>query len=164
MCDWMMVTGQCQRPAMEGSRFCEVHEPDSEMLRLNQYIISKRYLGDAPQRHNEHSDVKSVRSEIALLRSLIERKLNMIDSDAEMANALPGLKDAFLAVEKLVSSCHTMETKLGQLLNKQALIQLAQKIVHIIDGNIPDTIENREEIVERIGNDIAEAVIEQTND
>lgn len=162
MCEWVTSTGQCTRPAMPDSRFCEQHNPKSEQLRLNQYLLNKKLLGDSPTRHAAADEVKSLKTEIALLRALVERRLNMIETDAELANALPQLKDTFLAVEKLVTSCHSMETKLGELLGKGALISLAQKMVHVIDLNL-EGIPNRDEIVEKIGNEIATAITEQAN-
>lgn len=162
MCDWVTQTGQCQRPSLPDSRYCERHTPKSGQLRLNQYMLNKKLLGDSPQRHAAADEVKSLKTEIALLRALVERRLNMIETDAELAHALPQLKDTFLAVEKLVTSCHSMETKLGELLNKSALLSLAQKIVHVIDLNL-DGIPDRDEIVEKIGNEIAACIAEQTN-
>ena len=78
------------------------------------------------------------------------------------SNAIPKLKDTFLAIEKLVTSCHNMEVKLGNLLSKSSLISLAQKIVHIIDTRLND-IPDRDEIVAEIGKDIAKAIAEQEN-
>jgi len=147
---------------MPGSRYCEQHNPKSGQLRLNQYLLNKKLLGDGPARHAAADEVKSLKTEIALLRALVERRLNMIDTDAELATALPQLKDTFLAVDKLVTSCHSMETKLGELLNKSALLSLAQKMVHVIDTNLQG-VPDKDTIVERIGNEIADAIAEQTN-
>jgi hypothetical protein len=161
-CEWMTEMGRCARPCIEGSKFCESHSPHKGELRLNQYLISKKLLGDSPARHAAADEVKSLKMEIVLLRTLVERRLNMIETDAELASAMSSLKDTFLAIEKLVSSCHNMEVKLGNLLNKSALVSLAQKIVHIIDQKLAD-IPGRDELVAEIGEDIAKAIAEQEN-
>jgi hypothetical protein len=158
----MTDSGACQKPPIPGSRWCEKHNPHTGSLQLNQYLISKRILGDSPQRHAAADEVKSLKVEIALLRSIVEKRINMMESDAEFAAGMSGLKDTFLAIEKLVSSCHNMEVKLGNLLNKSALVSLAQKIVHIIDQNLTDVPE-RDEIVAKIGGEIAEAIAKQEN-
>lgn len=160
-CEYETPRGQCKRKAMVGSRFCERHEPKSEEIRLEQYILSKRVLGDSPTRHAAADEVKSLRAEIALLRSIVEHRINMLETDAEFVSALPTLKDSFLAIEKLVSSCHAMEVKLGTLLNKGALIDIAQKIVHIIDVNLD--VPGKDEIMEKIGTEIARAIAKQEN-
>lgn len=160
-CEYPTPRGQCKNNAIVGSRFCERHEPRSEEIRLEQYILSKRVLGDSPTRHAAADEVKSLRSEIALLRSIVEHRINMLETDAEFVAALPTLKDSFLAIEKLVSSCHAMEVKLGTLLNKSALIDLAQKIVHVIDRNLD--VPGKDQIMEVIGTEIANAISKQEN-
>ena len=160
-CEYPTPKGPCKNKAIVGSRFCERHEPKSEEIRLEQYILSKRVLGDSPTRHAAADEVKSLRSEIALLRSIVEHRINMLETDAEFVSALPTLKDSFLAIEKLVSSCHAMEVKLGTLLNKGALIDLAQKIVQVIDVNLQAP--GKDEIMEKIGTEIMNVIAKQEN-
>lgn len=162
ICGRTTELGPCQFPRMEGSKFCEMHTPNSGELRLNQYLLSKKLLGNSPARHAAADEVKSLKVEIALLRTIVERRLNMIETDAELASAMSSLKDTFLAIEKLVSSCHNMEVKLGSLLNKSALLSLAQKIVHIIDKKL-ENVPDKDELVAEIGEEIAKAITEQTN-
>lgn len=163
MCDWVTTTGQCPHPAMPGSRFCEAHNPRSEDLKLDQYLLSKRLLGDSPARHAAADEVKSLRTEIAILRAFVEKRINMMETDAEFVSAMSQMKDTFLAIEKLVSSCHNMEVKLGSLLSKTSLMSLAQKIIHIIDQNLAE-VPGHEELVEKIGIEIAEAIAKQENE
>jgi len=162
-CEYQVASGQCSQTALDGSRFCVTHTPNGQAKLIDQYLISQKVLGDAPSRHAGADEIKSLRIEIALLRALIEKRINICDSDAEMVAAMPLIKETIVAVEKLVSSCHAMETKLGQLLNKSALMSLAQKMVHTIDDNLQG-IENRELIVEKIGNEIVRVIAEQQNE
>lgn len=158
-CSYISGTGQCGHPAQPGSPFCENHSrKDQDELKLGQYLISKKLFGDAPIRHLDADEIKSIQTEIALLRSMVERRWNMLENDVEFVAAFPTMKDSFLAIEKLVTSCRTMEEKLDQLVNKQALLSLAQKIVGVIQGNLPKDLENRDIIVEEIGTQIAEAI------
>jgi hypothetical protein len=163
-CEYITQAGQCKHSPIENSRFCERHSAkDSDVINLGQYLVSKRLFGDAPTRHLEADEIKSLKTEIALLRSMIERRWNMLENDIEFVAAFPTMKDSFLAVEKLVSSCQQMEVKLDLMISKQGLLSLAQRIVGVIQENLPETLESRDEVIERIGCQIADAIQEQGN-
>ena len=163
-CEYIGKRGQCEQEARSDSPFCELHSrKDADELKLGQYLVSKKLFGDAPIRHLDADEIKSIQTEIALLRSMVERRWNMLENDVEFVAAFPTMKDSFLAIEKLVSSCQQMEVKLDLLVNKQALLSLAQKIVGVIQTNLPADLPNRDGIVEKIGTEIAEAIQEQGN-
>jgi hypothetical protein len=137
---------------------------------INQYRIACSQLGDSPERHANTEHLKSVHGEIVILRSLLESRLNMIQNNAELISAMPLLKDYALAVEKLATSCHTMDVKIGNLLSKQSLLTLAREIIQIIEDNIrpladtTPTTTTIDEIVETIGQKLVEAIAAQEND
>jgi len=163
-CEYITSSGPCTRPKLPGDPFCERHSRRKEdEIQLGQYLVSKKLFGDAPMRHIEADEIKSLKTEIALLRSMIEKRWNMLENDVEFVAAFPTMKDSFLAVEKLVSSCHQMEEKLDMLISKQGLLSLAQKIVGVIQDELPSDLEDRDNIVERIGCNIATAIEEQRN-
>jgi len=163
-CEYITAAGQCTRPQVAGDRFCETHtRSDQDTVKLGQYLVSKKLFGDAPLRHLEADEIKSLKTEISLLRSMIERRWNMLENDVEFVAAFPTMKDSFIAVEKLVTSCHQMEVKLDELISKQALLSLAQKIVGVIQDNLPADLPERDSVVELIGTQIATAIQEQGN-
>lgn len=163
-CEYVTEFGNCERKALNGTRFCQKHTRNKEdEIKLGQYLVSKRLFGDAPTRHLEADDIKSLKTEIAMLRTMVEKRWNMLENDVEFVAAFPTMKDSFLALEKLVTSCHQMEVKLDQLISKQALLSLAQKIVGVIQDELPPELPSRDEVVETVGNRIAEAIMEQTN-
>jgi hypothetical protein len=163
-CEYVTEYGQCRQRALDGSRFCVNHSRRKEdEIQIGHYLVSKRLFGDAPVRHLEADDIKSLKTEIALLRTMVERRWNMLENDVEFVAAFPTMKDSFLALEKLVTSCHQMEVKLDLLISKQALLSLAQKIVGVIQDELPPELPARDEVVESIGNRIAEAIMEQQN-
>ena len=163
-CEYIGPTGQCKHQAGNGSNFCDKHtRRDLDVIKLGEYLVSKKLFGDAPLRHMQADEIKSLKTEISLLRSMIERRWNMLENDVEFVAAFPTMKDGFLAVEKLVSSCQTLEVKLDTLISKTALLSLAQRIVGVIQENLPADLPNRDPIVERIGNEIADAIQEAGN-
>jgi hypothetical protein len=90
----------------------------------------------------------------------------MIQSDAELVAAMPALKDSFLAVEKLIASCHQMDIKLANLLDKQALISLAQDIIRIIDQHMRNIARDDVDVnaaIEAVGQEIVTAIAKREN-
>lgn len=162
MCDYPTQLGPCPNKPMEGSRFCEKHTARSEDLKIGQYMVSRKLCGESPLRHLESDELKSLKAEIALLRAMVEKRWNMLENNAEFISSYGTMKDSFLAIEKLVTSCHAMEVKLDELMSKPALLQLAQTVVKVIQDQLPD-MEDRDIIVERIGLEIAAAIQAQTN-
>jgi hypothetical protein len=127
-------------------------------------------LGDSPERHAADAEMKSVKGEIAIVRSLLESRLNMIENNAELVAAMPLLKDYALAVEKLASSCHAMDVKLSNLLSKNVLLSLAQDMIGIIDTHIRELVDTKpstkeiDVIIESIGREIVEAIAAKENE
>ncbi len=160
-CQAVTQCGQCPREAVEGRDVCLVHGGRVKDA-LRAYMITNKYLGDAPNRHLAVDELKSLREEIALSRSMIETRLNMIQSEAEFVAAMPVFAGFMNTIEKLVTSCHGMEVKLGSLLSKTSLLGIAQKMVDIIASRLKD-IPGRDEIVEQIADEICEAILKAEN-
>lgn len=165
-CEYITSKGQCENDAITNTRFCPQHSVHSTETMINQYRVACKLLGDAPTRHSQTDALKSLKGEIALLRSLIESRLNMVQSDAELIAAMPALKDSFLAVEKLVASCHQMDTKLANLIDKQALMSLAQEIIQIIDKQMRGIARDDVDInvaIEAVGQEIITTIARKEN-
>jgi hypothetical protein len=169
-CDYTTSVGQCANEAVAPGRFCSNHSAQASKTLINQYRIACSVLGDSPERHASDSEMKSVKGEIAIIRSLLESRLNMIQNDAELVAAMPLLKDYALAVEKLATSCHTMDVKLSNLLSKNVLLSLAQDMIGIIDSHVRRLVDTQptskdiDFIIESIGREIVEAIAATENE
>lgn len=160
-CQATIPGGQCQKLAIPGKKCCQTHARRVDPLRC--YVLTNKTIGDTARRHAGADEIKSLRDEIALMRALVELRLNAINGEVEMIASAPGIQQMILGIEKLVSACHTMEIKLGNLLDKNALITLAQKIITIIDTEIGPDVTNRDEIIGRIGEQILDSIMKQEN-
>lgn len=160
-CQFITPSGQCCKEATEGNTRCETHGGRPKDA-LRSYLITCKYLGDSPNRHIAAQELKSLREEIALTRAMVETRLNMVQSEAEFIASMPVFQGFMNTINALVTSCHTMEVKLGVLLSKAALLTLAQKMVETISANL-EGIPGRDEIVEKIANQIVELVLAQEN-
>jgi len=167
-CEYITSYGQCKNEAIAGSRFCKDHAPNGKSTIIGQYHIACKQLGDAPARHCDSNHLKSLVGEISVLKSLFEKRVNMIENEIELQVAIPTLKDLAEKIEKLVSAAHTMDVKLGNLLSKSALVALSQEIIKAIDKHIRPFadklgVETVDIAIENIGNDIIKSIASQEN-
>lgn len=152
------LEGQCSNKAMDGSDFCPAHggnkgheaakRKELRNYRLAQFKSRLIELGD-------NENIIGLRDEVAILRILIEEKINMCKSSHELILMSGPLSDLIMKVEKLVTSCNRLESKLGGLLDKAKVLQFAQTIVQIISKYVKDE-EELDAISEEILNTIKE--------
>ena len=144
--------GQCTHVAATDHQYCPYHLKDRDIedkISLRAYILTNTDIAESAGRHSQVEELKSLREEIALCRSLVEQRLNMVKSDADLLAAVGQVNSLFLTLEKLISSCHRLETSLGNLLSKASLLELAKSIVEIVMDEL-EGVENFEEIVDNI--------------
>jgi hypothetical protein len=153
---------QCMNQAAAGSDFCVRHNgvDRAPANNLRQYLLDKVHDQARLAQFAEHEDIKSLRDEIALARMLVERRFNLIQSDADLLVACGQLNVLLLTIERLVKSCHQIEQSLGSLLARQSVIKLGQAVCQIIVDRL-EGIDNYEEIVDGIIKDII-AVVKET--
>jgi len=155
--------GQCPVQAIEGKDYCAYHLRDRDIeskMSLKAYILTNPDIAQAAGRHSQVEELKSLREEIALCRSLVERRLNMIESNADFLAAYGAINSTFLTLEKLITSCHKLEVNLGSLLSKAAILDLAKEIVGILMHELEE-IEGYEAIVDRISDKIIVTIAQQ---
>ncbi len=151
-CEATTQAGQCAHQAIDGQNLCAYHLKDRDVedkMSLRSYRLTDSGLAESAGRHSQVEDLKSLREEIAICRSLVERRLNTIESNADLLSAVGQVNSLFLTLEKLISSCHRLETSLGTLLSRASLLELAKGIVGIIMDEL-EGIDNYEEIVDKI--------------
>lgn len=155
-CQAVHFKGQCKYRRCEHSTFCPMHnggigdkahaEESLNMLRLAKW---QGRVGDLA----EHEKVKSLREEIGVLRMMLEETINRCGDQVELIMNSGKIADLIMKIEKLVVSCHKLESNLGMLLDKQAAMQLSGEIVDIIGRYVSD-----EAAIGRIADDIAAAL------
>jgi hypothetical protein len=63
---------------------------------------------------------------------VMQERLNMIGSDSEMLASCGQIASLAITIERLVKSCHTLESRLGSLLAKPTLLGIANDMVQIL--------------------------------
>jgi hypothetical protein len=162
-CQHTCRSGQCQNLAVEGHDRCAIHlgDPDYEAKKaLRAYVLTNTDIAERAGRHTRVEELKSLREEIALCRSLVERRLDMIESNADFLAACGQVNTLFLTLEKLITSCHRLEVNLGSLLSKAAILDLAKEIVGILMDEL-EHIDGCEAIVDAVSERIIATIANQ---
>lgn len=101
------------------------------------------------------SGIKSLRDEIGILRIILEDRLNLCKDAHDLILQSGPISDMIMKIERVVTSCHKLEGSMGQLLDKQAILQFAQLVIGIIGTHVQDETQLTT---------IADAIIEAIND
>ena len=147
--------GQCLNEAEPDVKFCAAHGGKAHQKSLRdkqtkQYMLRK--WNARKDEFSDHSDLKSLKEEIGILRMFIENKLNLCHTELDlMAHAGP-VSDLIMKVEKLVSSSIRMEEKLGRMLDQTQAMTLIDEIIEIIADHVDESTmgEIADQIAERL--------------
>lgn len=151
--------GQCWLVAMEGTKYCIAHGGAAASKRNKDESKRIYRVGQWRARLTEHADnndIKNLREDIGVLRLCIEERMMMCKTSTDLVINSGPLSDLVMKVEKLVSSCDKIETKLGQTLDSNQALQFGQEIIEAV-ANAIDDLPNKEEILGAISDEITKA-------
>ena len=105
--------GRCRYKIHEGARTkCRHHGGVTEAKHEQSQEVSSYRLNLFQQRmqhHLGHSELKNLRSEIAILRMLVENKLNQCKDDYDLMLHSAGISDLVAKINLVVQSCNRLE-------------------------------------------------------
>lgn len=133
--------GQCYNVVVKHSQYCPAHGGNkafqaAQNKQLRNYRLSK--FNARIQELGNSDGIMSLRDEVAVLRVLIEEKINRCSDEQDLLMVSGPLSDLIMKVEKVVSSCNRLESKLSNHLDKTKVLQYAQMIVQIIANHVED--------------------------
>lgn len=148
-------SGQCVCIAPEGSDFCIHHSgidraPNRSM---RQYLLAKAEDQTRLAQLSENEGLKSLRDEVAIAVGLLERRINLLQSDAEFIQACGQLNMLLLTIERLKKSSQVLEERSGAMVSRGAMLHLGQQICQIIVNRL-EGIPDYEQLVDTIILDI----------
>ena len=164
-CQHVNSVGQCHNLSVElrdgagFANFCLVHGGRAALdaqakAGLRNYRITKFRTRLGELRSNEF--IKDLRDELAILRMILEEKLNGVQSSTDLILQSGHISELVMKVERLVTSCQKLEDRLGVTIDKAKVIGIAEQIIAIIV-----THEKDDAIVEAIAKDIEKMMGEQ---
>lgn len=99
--------------------------------------------------------LKSLRDEVGILRICLEERLEQCKEPMDLILHSGPISDMVMKIERVVSSCHKLEGSMGQLLDKQAILQFAQVIIGIIGEELAGQENKIATIADRIVESVA---------
>ena len=154
-CQGVGKHGQCQCKVIPGSKFCKmhggptVHTEGVRNYRLTRWQAQLERMGDNP-------NIKSLRDELAILRMLMEERLNLCKDSHDLLLQSHVISDLATKIEKVVTSCTRLDHQLGRTLDKSAILNFANEVIQILGEEISDTT-----VLDRIATKIIESVDNQ---
>jgi hypothetical protein len=153
-CTGVTPHGQCEYLAVEGSETCEYHsgghnERKLTRKRIERYLIDNEQLRKSYLRQNDDAHYLDLKDEISLTHAMIERRLNAIQTDADVMMAIGPFTQLVQRLESMKLNLMKLQQQLGLVLGKDELRQLAVKFAEVLDNEL-DGIEDKEERMDRI--------------
>jgi len=142
-CQASTPKGQCPLKATVLGGTCPAHGGNvavncEEKRQLNNYRVDK--FQAKLNRHATSPRLKTLGDEVAILRMLLEEQLNKCDDAHDLVLRSHLISDLVVKIEKVVKSCHSLENSLGGLLDKQAILVFAGKVIEVIAANVKDEV------------------------
>lgn len=143
--------------------FCMLHGGNkqiesSQANSLRQYRLTR--WQSRLQEFSDSSILKSLREEIGILRILLEERLNFCKDTNDLILTSGPISDLVLKIERVVTSCHKLESRMGQHLDKAAVIQLAGRFVQVISSELADQPER----IDSISSKLLDIIKEEQNE
>lgn len=154
-CEGTIKTGQCINCKVPGTDYCLNHGANKQLQSKNGTTVRNYRLQRWKNRVGEMADsggIKSLREEVGILRVILEEMMNQCNDATDLLLYSQRMADLVMKIEKLVSSCDRLENRMGMLLGKDSVLQLAATYVQIINSYVSDP-----NIIESISVDIVKA-------
>ena len=140
--------GQCPFKKVGGSDYCMRHGAGNALAQQKEQELRNYRLTKYRARVSELANadgIKSLREEVGILRMILEETLNRCEDTNDILMYSTRMSDLVIKIEKLVVSCDKMESKMGMLLSRDSVLQLAGEFVgiiteHVTDNDIVETI------------------------
>jgi len=142
------VHGQCNNLGLkdgDGNYLpnCLVHGGQGQLVNnkkkaLQNYNITVARWRRQLDEKKGSTEIKSLRDEIGLLRILLETRLNRCEDEHDLLLQSAAISDLIMKINMVVQACHKLESSMGHLLDKQAILQFAQVVINIISTSVTD--------------------------
>lgn len=160
-CDSIISNGkQCGNRIVPGATRCPMHGANKQLQKAEAASLRLYRLAKFQVRADEltdHSKVKSLREEIAILRILLESKINNCDDTHDLLLQSGPISDLVMKIEKIVASCHRLESSLGGLLDKTRIKQIANEMMNSVAERVSEALDDPEivsQILELVASDV----------
>lgn len=117
---------------------------------MNGYRLTDPDIHDSFEHHSKGT-LNSLKSEIVLLRALLEDRLNLCETPAERMSAFPVITNALGTLSKMIDTLQKVEIQSNRLLSVDQVEAFVDKIVAIVASELPSDPVLIDRIVTKIG-------------
>lgn len=132
--------GQCCNKVVPGLKYCPMHagngQAHQERKASNMYKL--QVYKQRVEEFSAHTKVKSLRDEISLARVMVETIWNQCTDDNSLIANSSTLRMLLQDVRALVESCQKVEERAELLLDRQAVANIADALVGLIEKHVDD--------------------------
>jgi len=135
-----MRCATCEEEAIEGSYYCQKHGGFVEIQKKNRAAIynfnKTKYMKELAARSKEMKaspEFTSVKEELGILRVVLERLLDRIESDDELLLRQGEIMGLIDKIEKLTKTVREAEKELGVLLSRDQMKEVVGLLVKTIE-------------------------------
>lgn len=140
-CTEMYKFGRCPYKAHDHSTKCMMHGGMIEEIQYNDKEIFKYRASKWEAKINHFADnegAKSLRQEIGVSRMILEEILLKCKDSTDLLLYSTKIVNLIGSIEKLVLSCTKLEDRLGIVLDKTTILNLAEQIGQILAEFVPE--------------------------
>lgn len=155
-CQELAGNGQCIHRSIEGTDRCPMHTRTTAVALKRQAAMQYNVTRwkSRIDHFSGHESVKSLREEVGVLRLLMETTLNKCETDMDLILYSNHLSGMALKIKEAVMACHKLESAMGMLLDRAAVMALTGEMVDIIGKYVKD-----ESVISNIIRDINESLV-----
>lgn len=130
-CQGMTKNGQCQMMSTR-DLYCAFHSSNFKKENLYRLTTLQHRVNEL----RDNPNALSLRSEIAILRLNLETILNKCPTELEILMYTPQISKLANDINSVVTNAHKLESKLGDLLDRKAVIAIADGIIQVVSQYI----------------------------
>jgi hypothetical protein len=156
-CQAVHGRGQCRYRRATDSQYCAMHGGNRAAATAQKAVIRQYQLAKWQSTVDSFADedaVKSLRGEVGIARMLLEAVMHRCKDAGDLVLYSGKMTEQIKTIERLVISCHRLESNLGLLLDKPKVLALAGQIVEIIGRHVKD-----DDTIAAISQDIVGAIV-----
>lgn len=156
-CDGLDSLGQCRYKAIRGTTKCPRHAFNKQTEAKKQEVLANyrlRKWNDRVLAFVNSDGLKSLREEIGITRMVMEEIINKCEEPSDVLIYADKIHHCSNNIKDLIVACQKLEERNGLLLDKAAVVSLADQMVKIIGDHIDDPDKLAE-----IGNLFFEAIL-----
>lgn len=143
-CKASTAHSQCHFEAVEGSDYCIMHGGNSKKKAIysstNAVFLKMKNI----------SAFHSLSEEIAIIRTLIETKLNVCQDENDLLMQSDAIANMVKNLRELIVASSSITLKMGDVLTAEQAHDMVANIITIISNHVTDT-----EVLENLSKDIA---------